>query len=135
MGPIACGLVLMSALAIQGGCSRRDQLAAQASPDGRFTLTPSFHEGTLIRLTVQERSSGKVIDDVKTRDTDAMKWVTGWADDTSYLFWGSDTGTAWVRHLDGANVTEAPLQGSACVRLEKLFEGKYDERRSNCLKP
>ena len=125
------GLMLTSALAIHSGCSGR----AQASPDGRFTLTPSLYEGSLIRLQVQERSTGTLIDDVKTRDTDAMKWVTGWADDTSYLFWGADTGTAWVRHIDGTRVTESPLQGAACGRLEHLFETKYDERRTNCLKP
>ena len=135
MGPVACGFLLVSALVIQSGCSGRDQLAPQASPDGRFTLTPSLHEGTLIRLAVQERSTGKLIDEVKTRDTDAMKWVTGWIDDTSYLFWGADTGTAWVRHLNGTNVTESPLQGPPCRRLEQLFESKYDERRSNCLNP
>jgi hypothetical protein len=134
MGPLF-RIVLTSTLAIHSDCSGRDQLAPQASPDGRFILTPSFHEGTLIRLKVQERSTGKLIDDVKTGDTDAMKWVTGWADDTSYLFWGADTGTAWVRRISGTNVTESPLQGPTCGRLEHLFEAKYDERRSNCLKP
>jgi hypothetical protein len=135
MGPLVSGL-MVSAL-IQSGCSSKDQLAPRESPDGRFTLTPSFHDGSLIRITVKERSTGKPIDDVNTRDTDAMKWVTGWVDDSSYLFWGADTGTTWVRHVDssGTHVSESPLQGAACARLEQLFESKYDERRGNCLKP
>lgn len=134
MGPAACGFLLTLVLAIQSGCSGLDPLTPQISPDGRFLLKPSFHEGALVRLTVQERSTGKLIDEVKTRDTDSMKWVTGWVDDTSYLFWGADTGTTWVRHLDGTTVTESPLEGPPCTRLERLYEIKYDERRGNCLK-
>ncbi|MBL0214037.1 MAG: hypothetical protein IPQ07_09140 [Myxococcales bacterium] len=136
MGPLASGL-MVSALVIQSGCSSKDQLAPRESPAGRFTLTPSLHDGSLIRITVKERSTGKLIDEVNTGDTDAMKWVTGWADDSSYLFWGADTGTTWVRRIDssGTHVTESPLQGAACARLEQLFESKYDEHRGNCLKP
>jgi hypothetical protein len=131
----ACRVTLISALVIQGGCPGQDPLAPQASPDGRFTLTASFHDRTLIRLTVQERTTGKLVEVAETRDTDAMKWVAGWIDDTSYLFWGSDTGTAWVHHLRGPAVTEAPLEGAACRRLEELFERKYGEHRGDCLKP
>jgi hypothetical protein len=59
------GLLLTAALVTQGGCRGRDQMAMQPSPDDRFSLTPSFHEGSLIRLTVQDRRTGRVIDDVK----------------------------------------------------------------------
>ncbi len=125
--------MVVIAVVLAAACSRRDPLAAQTSPDGRYTLTPSLHEGALVQLTVRERSGGALIDEVKTQDTDAMKWVTGWVDDTSYLFWGADTGTAWVRRVDGATVSEVPIEGASCARLEQLFESKYDERRENCL--
>jgi hypothetical protein len=126
------GLLFVATLLSHSGCSG-DPMAAQHSPDDRLTLTPSLYDGTLVRLTVKERRTGKVIDDVKTRDTDSMKWVTGWVDNTSYIFWGSDTGTRWVRHI-GASVVEAPVDAAACKRLEQLFERKYNEDRGNCLR-
>jgi hypothetical protein len=125
--------MLMLALLVGGGCSTRDPLAPQASPDNRFVLTPSFHEGVLIRLTVTDRRTGRMLDDVKTRDSNSMKWVTGWANNTSYLFWGADSGTDWVRDIGGTSVIESSAQGPACERLEQLFESKYGQRRTNCL--
>jgi hypothetical protein len=124
-------LLFVATLLSQSGCS--DPMAMQPSPDNRFTLTPSLYEGTLVRLTVKERRTGNVIDDVRTRDTDSMKWVAGWVDSTSYVFWGSDTGASWVRHI-GPKIVEVPIQGTACTRLEQLFERKYNERRGNCLR-
>lgn len=112
-------------------CAPRDELEHQRSRDGRYTLTPSFYEGTLVRLTVKETKTGRVIDVASSRDTDAMKWVTGWVDNTSYLFWGSDTGTAWVRQIGGSSVTEAPLAGAACARFEELYRAKYGTRNKD----
>jgi hypothetical protein len=97
----------------------------QRSPDGHYTLTPSFYEGTLVRVTVTDTKTGTLIDVASTRDSDAMKWVTGWVDNTSYLFWGSDTGTHWVRRMDGSSVAEVPLAGAACARFDQLYRAKY----------
>src|SRR5688500_7156651 len=63
--------------------AKTDPNASQVTPNGDFTLTPSLHEGGLIRLTVKDRS-GNVIDDVPTRESNLMKWVTGWVNNSSY---------------------------------------------------
>ena len=115
-----------------GACDTRDRFEVQPSPDGQLTLTPSLHENVLVRLTVRDRS-GRIVDEVSTGDTDVMKWVTGWVDNSSYLFWGSDTGASWVRHLDGNVVTESPTEGVACKRLEALFDARFHEHRGNFL--
>src|SRR3954469_6227869 len=97
----ACALALVLMILFHAACSRsRDQFMSMSSPNGRMSLTPHLYEGTLVQLAVRSSTDGNIVDQVFTRDTDQMKWVSGWIDDKSYLFWGADTGTSWVRAFD-----------------------------------
>lgn len=98
-----------------------------------MSLTPSLYERTLVQLTVRSAPDENIVDQVFTHDTDRMKWVSGWIDDKSYLFWGADTGTSWVRTFDGSAWVQKAMGTTACRTLEQLFEAKYGERRGNCL--
>jgi hypothetical protein len=132
----ACALGLVLVIAFHSACSRSsDQFMPMSSPNGRMSLTPSLHEGTLVQLTVRSSTNGNIVDQAFTRDTDQMKWVSGWIDDKSYLFWGADTGTTWVRTFDGSAWVQKDMSTTACRTLERLFEAKYGERRGNCLLP
>ena len=114
---------------------RSAAMASQPSPDARWVLEPSLHDGTLVRLTVRKAGEGTIADSVDTRESDAMKWVAGWVDATSYVFWGADMGTRWVRAFDGNTWSERPISEADCDVLERLFEAKFGERRGNCLRP
>jgi hypothetical protein len=131
LGRVAGLLVLIA------GCSGRTPRmpAAQPSPDGRWVLEPSLHEGTLVRLTVRAAREGAVVDTVDTRESDAMKWVAGWVDDASFVFWGADADTRRVRGFDGRAWSERPMTDADCAALERLFESRYGEHRGDCLRP
>jgi hypothetical protein len=109
--------------------------AAEPSPDGRWVLESSLQEGTLVRLTVRAAGEGAVVDTTDTRESDAMKWVTGWVDAASYVFWGADTDRRWARTFDGRAWSERPMTDADCEALERLFAARYGERRGNCLRP
>ena len=115
--------------------SGSDAMVPQTSPDGRWTLTPSLHEGTLLRVTVRQAADGVAVDEVDVRNSDAMKWVAGWVDETSYVFWGADMGTRWVRAFDGSSWSERSMTDSDCATLERLFEMRYREHHGDCLRP
>ena len=106
--------------------------ASQKSPDGRFTLQPSIHEKSLVRLTVVRSSDGAVVDTLDTRESDAMKWVAGWAGDDTVVFWGSDSGSLRARRVVGDTWEDATVGVGECRRLDELFADKYRERRTLC---
>ncbi|MBI5489040.1 MAG: hypothetical protein HY905_17025 [Deltaproteobacteria bacterium] len=138
--PRIVGLLVASVgLGIPAACnhdpSRAAAMASQPSPDAQSVLEPSLHDGTLVRLTVRRADEGALADSVDTRESDAMKWIVGWVDDTSYVFWGADMGTRWVRAFDGNTWSERPSTDADCAALERLFEAKYGERRGDCLRP
>ncbi|MBI5489419.1 MAG: hypothetical protein HY905_18950 [Deltaproteobacteria bacterium] len=139
----AAVLVALGGLSACGRASRNERqglpaestVARAPSPDGRWVLESSLHDGTLIRLAVRPAGEAGLADRVDTHESGAMKWVAGWIDETRYAFWGADTGTQWVRAFDGRAWSELPMAGADCRPLERLFEAKYGERRGNCLRP
>ncbi len=123
-------ILLLALLALLAACGS-DPLAPQKSPDGRFTLTPSVYERSLVRLTIRN-SEGATVDQIDTRDSDVFKWIAGWADARTVVFQASDTGTLLARHHDGTRWTDAPVTGDYCLRLRDLFSAKYGEKRTLC---
>jgi hypothetical protein len=121
---------MASALVFCIACS--SQFSPQKSSDGRFTLQPSIYENSLVRLTVVRSSDGAVVDTLDTNESDAMKWVAGWAGDDTVVFWGSDSGSLRARRVVGDKWEDATVGVGECRRLDELFADKYRERRTLC---